>query len=91
MESSEAGKSFFLKLIEEKALAENFVVSKVTLSRDVPFNKFEVVYRNIARSLACKTGISLEHMVERWMTRIRTGGPFAKLSTPSHAGADCAG
>ncbi|MEJ8543381.1 BREX system ATP-binding domain-containing protein [Methanothermobacter wolfeii] len=67
-----AGKSFFLKLIEEKALAENFVVSKVTLSRDVPFNKFEVVYRNIARSLTCKTGISLEHIIERWMTKIRT-------------------
>ena len=42
-----SGKSFFLKVIEEMAFEDNFVVAKVTLSRDVPFNKFEIVYRNI--------------------------------------------
>jgi len=66
-----SGKSFFLKLLEERALADNFVVAKVTLSRDVPFNKFEVVYRNIVASLRCKTGVSLEHIIEKWITQLR--------------------
>jgi len=66
-----SGKSFFLKLLEGRALADNFVVAKVTLSRDVPFNKFEVVYRNIVASLRCKTGVSLEHIIEKWITQLR--------------------
>ncbi|MBE2899500.1 hypothetical protein DNK57_01465 [Methanothermobacter thermautotrophicus] len=66
-----SGKSFFLKLLEERALSDNFVVAKVTLSRDVPFNKFEVVYRNIVASLRCKTGVSLEHIIEKWITQLR--------------------
>ncbi len=65
------GKSFFLKVIEEMAFEENFVVSKITLSRDVPFNKFEVVYRNIVQTLRCKTGTSLEHIIERWRTKLQ--------------------
>lgn len=66
-----AGKSFFLKVIEEMAFEENFVVSKITLSRDVPFNKFEIVYRNIVQTLRCKTGTSLEHIIERWRTKLQ--------------------
>lgn len=65
------GKSFFLKVLEEMAFEDNFVVSKVTLSRDVPFNKFEIVYRNIVKTLRCKTGISLEHIIEKWMTHLQ--------------------
>ncbi|NMC68247.1 MAG: DUF2791 family P-loop domain-containing protein [Spirochaetales bacterium] len=66
-----SGKSFFLKLLEENALEDNYVVSKVTLSRDVPFNKFEIVYRNIVKSLRCKTGTSLEHIIEKWITHLK--------------------
>jgi len=66
-----SGKSFFLKVIEEMAFEDNFVVSKVTLSRDVPFNKFEIVYKNIVKSLRCKTGTSLEHIIERWITKLK--------------------
>jgi hypothetical protein len=66
-----SGKSFFLKLLEENALEDNFVVSKVTLSRDVPFNKFEIIYRNIVKSLKCKTGTSLEHIIEKWITHLK--------------------
>lgn len=65
------GKSFFLKVLEETAFDDNFVVSKVTLSRDVPFNKFEIVYRNIVKTLRCKTGTSLEHIIEKWMTHLQ--------------------
>lgn len=66
-----SGKSFFLKVIEEMAFKDNFVVSKVTLNRDVPFNKIEVVYKNIAQTLRCKTGTSLEHIIEKWITRLK--------------------
>lgn len=65
-----SGKSFFLKVIEEMAFKDNFVVSKVTLNRDVPFNKIEVVYKNIAKNLKCKTGTSLEHIIEKWITKL---------------------
>ncbi|MDR2624049.1 MAG: ATP-binding protein [Methanobrevibacter sp.] len=66
-----AGKSFFLKVIEEMAYKENFVVSWITLSNEIPFNKFDVVYKNIAKNLTCKTGTSLEHIIERWITGIK--------------------
>jgi BREX system ATP-binding protein BrxC/D len=65
------GKSFFLKVLEEIAFDENFVVSQITLSRDIPFNKFEVVYKNIVSTLKCKTGTSLEHIIERWITKLQ--------------------
>ena len=66
-----AGKSFFLKVVEEIAYDEGFVVAWVTLSNDVPFNKIDVVYRNIAKNLRCKTGTSLEHIIDRWVIKLR--------------------
>ena len=76
-----SGKSFFLKVIEEIAFEDNFVVSKVTLSRDIPFNKFEVVYKNVVKSLRCKTGTSLEHIIERWITKLKMMA-FEETSDP---------
>lgn len=67
-----AGKSFFLKVIEEIAYDKGFVVAWVTLSNDVPFNKIDVVYRNIAKNLRCKTGTSLEHIIDRWVIKLRS-------------------
>ena len=46
-----AGKSFFLKVIEDLAYEKNFAVSWVNVSNDMPFNKIDVVYKNIARTL----------------------------------------
>jgi thiaminase len=66
-----AGKSFMLKIIEEMAFEDNLVVSKVTITRDVPFNKFEEVYKDIVGTLRCKTGISLQHVIERWLRNLR--------------------
>ena len=80
-----SGKSFFLKVIEEMAFEDNFVVSKVTLSRDVPFNKIEVVYKNIVQNLRCKTGTSLEHVIERWITKLKM---MALHETPDPAKQD---
>lgn len=65
------GKSFLLKIIEEKALQRNFVVSKITVTKSVPFNKFEEVYKSIIQNLKCKTGTSLEHIIEKWLTELR--------------------
>lgn len=66
-----SGKSFFLKNIEEMAFKDDFVVSKVTLGGNVPFNKIEIVYRNIVKNLRCKTGTSLEHIIEKWITHLQ--------------------
>ena len=38
-----AGKSFFLKVIQEMAYEKNFAVSFITLGEEVPFNKMDVV------------------------------------------------
>ncbi|MDZ4171534.1 MAG: BREX system ATP-binding domain-containing protein [Methanobacteriaceae archaeon] len=65
------GKSFLLKMIEENALENNFVVSKITITRDVPFNKFEEVYKKIVSTLKCKTGVSLQHIIERWINELK--------------------
>lgn len=66
-----AGKSFFLKVVEEMAYDENFVVAWVNVSNDVPFNKIDVVYKNIAKNLRCKTGTSLNHIIARWITKLK--------------------
>ena len=66
-----AGKSFLLKVVEEMAFENNFVVSWITLSNDVPFNKIDVVYKNIVRNLKCKTGTSLDHIIDRWLTGLK--------------------
>lgn len=81
-----AGKSFFLKYLEEMAYKNDFVVSKVTLGGNIPFNKIDVVYRNIVKNLRCKTGTSLEHIIEKWITHHRmmayqqTNDPFKQNS-----------
>lgn len=66
-----AGKSFLLKVVEEMAFEKNFVVSWITLSNDIPFNKIEIVYKNIVRNLKCKTGTSLDHIIDRWITGLK--------------------
>lgn len=76
-----AGKSFFLKVLEEMAYEEDFVVAWVTVSNDVPFNKIDVVYKNIAKNLRCKTGTSLEHIIERWITNLKMMA-FNETSNP---------
>jgi hypothetical protein len=65
-----AGKSFFLKVIEEIAFKEDFVVSWVTLSNDVRMNKIDVIYNEIAHNLKCKTGTSIKWLIDRWIDRL---------------------
>ena len=64
-----SGKSFFLKVIEDMSYKKGFAVSWITVSNNVPFNKIEIVYRNVAKNLRVKTGTSLEHIIDRWYTQ----------------------
>lgn len=66
-----AGKSFFLKVIEEEAYSRNYVVSRITIGHDLPFNKIDLVYRQIVNSLRCRTGTSLNHIIDRWITSLK--------------------
>ena len=66
-----AGKSFLLKVIENIAFEQNFVVSWITIGPQLPLNKIDLVYRNIAKTLMCKTGTSLEHIIQRWITHLQ--------------------
>lgn len=45
---------------------KGFAVSWITVSNNVPFNKIEIIYRNVANNLRVKTGTSLEHIIDRW-------------------------
>jgi len=45
------GKTHFMSVIRHMALQKGFAVSFVVLTREVPMQKFEVVYREIARQL----------------------------------------
>ena len=76
-----AGKSFFLKVVEEMAFEKNFVVSWITLSNDIPFNKIDIVYKNIVKNLKCKTGTSLDHIIDRWITGLKMMA-FEETSNP---------
>ena len=50
-----AGKSFFLKVIEDMVFKKGFAVSWITVSKNVPLHKIEVIYRNVAKNLKVKT------------------------------------
>jgi hypothetical protein len=65
------GKSFFLKMIEETAFEDNFVVSRLTISHNLQFHQIENIYKEIAKTLKCKTGESLNHIIERWVIGIK--------------------
>ncbi|KZX14738.1 BREX system ATP-binding domain-containing protein [Methanobrevibacter filiformis] len=75
-----AGKSFFLKIIEELALKNKFAVSWISLGNDLPFNKIDVVYKNIAQNLRAKTGTSLDHIINRWLSRLKRSVAQGELS-----------
>ena len=66
-----AGKSFFLKVIEEMAFERNFAVSRIVVSNNLPFNKIDLIYKEIARNLKVKTGKSLNHIVKKWINELK--------------------
>ncbi len=71
------GKTHFLDMIRLVALQHNFVVSKVELhSRDVPFDKFEIVFQQIMRHLSATEfrREALEKLLNSWAERYSAKG-----------------
>lgn len=64
------GKSFFLKYAEQISFDDNFVVSTVVIGHEIPFHKLNLVYSQIVRNLRCKTGITLKHIIDRWLNKL---------------------
>lgn len=52
------GKTHFMSVISHMALQKGFAVSFVVLTREVPMQKFEIVYREIVKRLQTHPGIS---------------------------------
>ena len=70
------GKTHFLDRIRLVALQHNFVVSKVGLhSRDVPFDKFEIVFQQIMKNLSTAEfrDDALEKLLNKWATKHPNG------------------
>ncbi|MBF0301411.1 MAG: DUF2791 family P-loop domain-containing protein [Desulfamplus sp.] len=74
------GKTHFMSVIQHIALAREFAISFVVLTREVPIHKFETVYQNIVKGLKGRfegTGIRkflewwLDHFVERTTKSIK--------------------
>jgi len=51
------GKTHFMSIIRHLALEKGFAVSFVVLTREVPMQKFELVYREIVRQLRLPAGL----------------------------------
>jgi hypothetical protein len=64
------GKSLFLHVLSEMAIAEGFVVAKVDLGSDLPFYKFEEVYRKAAARLRWSDGDGLRSVLAGWVARL---------------------
>lgn len=52
------GKTHFMSIIRRLALQKGFAASFVVLTREVPLNKFELVYREIVRQLQAPADLS---------------------------------
>lgn len=77
------GKTHFMSLIRHLAMAKDFAVSFVVLTREVPIHKFETVYQTIVRQLKGNfSGIGIRQLLADWLdmlakTIIRGEGPEA--------------
>lgn len=62
------GKTFFLKVINEKTNNLNFVVSSVVVNPYNPFYKLDLLYQDILRQISSKKANSFVSIVNRWIT-----------------------
>jgi hypothetical protein len=66
------GKTHFLSIIQHLVLRENFAVSFVVLTREVPMHKFELVYREIAAQLGTAQGPQgLRGLIAHWLETLQ--------------------
>lgn len=62
------GKTHFLSVIQHLVQRENFAVSFVVLTREVPMHKFELVYQQIVSRLATAQGaIGIRALLSNWV------------------------
>src|SRR5918996_5587570 len=67
------GKTHFLSVIQHLVRRENFAVSFVVLTREVPMHKFELVYREIAAQLGTAQGTQgLRGLIAHWLETLQS-------------------
>ena len=67
------GKTHFMSIIRHLALQQKFAVSFVVLTRDVPIQKFEVIYQELVAQLIGQfSGTGIRAMLNHWLTTIET-------------------
>lgn len=65
------GKTHFMSVVRQRSLTNDFAVSFVVLTRDVPIHKFEVVYQNIVQQLTGKfSGTGIRHLLAHWAEQV---------------------
>jgi hypothetical protein len=66
------GKTHFLSIIQHLAVQAGFAVSFVVLTREVPMQKFELVYREIVSNLATGSGTrGLRGLMAQWLDTLQ--------------------
>jgi hypothetical protein len=66
------GKTHFLSIIHHLAVRAGFAVSFVVLTREVPMQKFELVYREIVSKLATASGTrGLRGLIAQWLDTLQ--------------------
>lgn len=65
------GKTHFMSIIRHLALQQQFAVSFVVLTRDIPIQKFEVIYQELVANLAGQfAGLGIRALLEHWLAGI---------------------
>lgn len=62
------GKTFLLKVINEKTINLNFVVSSIVVNPYNPFYKLDLLYKDILREISSKKANSFVSIVNMWIT-----------------------
>jgi hypothetical protein len=66
------GKTHFLSVIQHLATRQDFAVSFVVLTREVPMHKFELVYREIVSRLTAPQGTQgIRALLDQWLESLQ--------------------
>ena len=72
-----SGKTHFLRVTAQLAYERSFVVSEVTLDKDVRLDRFEIVWRQLLENLSVAGSeggrFGIEDILSRWCEGIQTG------------------
>lgn len=66
------GKTHFMSIIKHLSLQNNFAVSFVVLTRDVPIHKFEVVYKELILQICGSfKGVGFRSLLDHWINDLK--------------------